>query len=624
MHVATARCPHSAPRTGSLRAWPAALALALVWLWTVPSLAGPAGPDPRDPNPLRPPDTSSPKATLDEFLAELRTAYRLAQEDQGTAAPALDALDRAKRCLDLQGVPADLADDVATESALLLKEVLDRIALPPDADRPDAHAMQREGVTRWVIPGTEIRIAQVDKGSRQGEYLFSPDTVAQAAAFYRRVSDLPYGADATPGLYVAYTLTPGGGIDLAWSKRIPPWLGQVYAGQALWQWLAAAGMSAFGLAIGWATYGVGRRWDLSRSDAAHASRFGRVLALLLGIGVAALVDLVVDNQVNLTGRVRIVAVESLVVLRYGLLIWALALAFTQIPEAIISSRRLRPRGLDSQLLRFGFRLLATVVIAALAIDAANRIGLPAYSVIAGLGVGGLAVALAARETLANLFGSLMIMVDRPFRIGDRVVMGEHAGTVEDIGFRSTRLRTDHDSILAMPNSETVTATVDNLGAASARRTELHLSVRYDTPPETIEAFLEGVKCVIQANATAHRDRINVVLHDFGDSGLTLLVAFHLRVADRPHELVERQRILIEVLRLARTLGVEFAFPTRTIALDRRAGNPADPDAAALAELVALAHGFGTAGPLARPQGLGAYVPAHEEAGPGPSSSGRTT
>jgi len=96
------------------------------------------------------------------------------------------------------------------------------------------------------------------------------------------------------------------------------------------------------------------------------------------------------------------------------------------------------------------------------------------------------------------------------------------------------------------------------------------------------------------------------------------------VSDVPRRLDQLQRILIEVLRLALTLGVEFAFPTRTIALDRRAGDPAAPDAAALAELVALAHGFGTAGPLARPQGLGAYVPAHEEAGPGPSSSGRTT
>lgn len=101
--------------------------------------------------------------------------------------------------------------------------------------------------------------------------------------------------------------------------------------------------------------------------------------------------------------------------------------------------------------------MAFVAIAALVVDGAQRIGLPACSVITGLGVGGLAVALAARETLANLLGSLAIMLDRPFRIGDWIKMDGKEGPVEDIGFRSTRIRTFYDSLLSVPNSVTVNA-----------------------------------------------------------------------------------------------------------------------------------------------------------------------
>ncbi|MCF8005397.1 MAG: mechanosensitive ion channel family protein, partial [Chromatiaceae bacterium] len=273
-------------------------------------------------------------------------------------------------------------------------------------------------------------------------------------------------------------------------------------------------------------------------------------------------------QINFTGSMLQSIARVFVVIEYSLLAWLVAVVFSRIPEAIIRSRRLRSRGIDSQLLRLGFKLLIVIAIAAMVIDAADRIGLPAYSVLTGLGVGSLAIALAARETLANLLGSIAIMLDRPFAIGDWIKLNGVEGTVEDIGFRSTRIRTFYDSQLSVPNSSTMAATIDNMGRRTYRRVYTRLAIRYDTPPERIDAFIEGIKAVIMATPSTRKDYFHVVLNDFAPSSLDIMLYFFLQVPDWSAELIERQRVLLEIVRLAERLEVKFAFPTQTVEIER--------------------------------------------------------
>ena len=119
---------------------------------------------------------------------------------------------------------------------------------------------------------------------------------------------------------------------------------------------------------------------------------------------------------------------------------------------------------------------------------AEILKLPISSLLAGLGIGGIAIAMAAKETVANVFGSLTILVDHPFSIGDWVVIGSIEGTVEHVGFRSTRIRTFYNSLVTVPNAEMLTAKVDNMGERRYRRIKTMLSLTYDTPPDKIEAF----------------------------------------------------------------------------------------------------------------------------------------
>jgi MscS family membrane protein len=197
---------------------------------------------------------------------------------------------------------------------------------------------------------------------------------------------------------------------------------------------------------------------------------------------------------------------------------------------------------------------------------AQNLNVNVTSLVAGLGIGGLAFALAAKDTVENLFGSFTVLMDRPFQIGDWVVIGELEGTVEELGLRSTRIRTFYNSVITVPNSRLVHTAVDNLGARRYRRVKCMISVQYDTPPERLDAFCEGIRELIRRHPYTRKDYYLVYFNEFADSSLNILLyAFH-ETPDWPTELRERHRLFTDVVRLAQRLGIEFAFPTRTLHL----------------------------------------------------------
>ena len=184
--------------------------------------------------------------------------------------------------------------------------------------------------------------------------------------------------------------------------------------------------------------------------------------------------------------------------------------------------------------------------------------------LAGLGIGGIGFAFAARDTLENFFGSVTVIIDRPFQIGDWVQIGETEGTVEDLGFRSTRIRTFYNSLVTIPNGNLVRAVVDNFGRRKYRRWKTHLALTYDTPPAKIEAFCEGIRELIRRHPFTRKDYYHVWLHQFGPSSLDVLVYMFHEAPDWQTELRERHRLMLDIIRLADRLGVQFAFPTQTL------------------------------------------------------------
>jgi MscS family membrane protein len=167
------------------------------------------------------------------------------------------------------------------------------------------------------------------------------------------------------------------------------------------------------------------------------------------------------------------------------------------------------------------------------------------------------------------------MFEKPFRIGHSIKLAGDIGTVEDVGFRSTRIRTLDNSLISVPNNSVVNTTVENLTARTERRQRFFVQVTYDTPREKLDALLEGIKRLIVEHPFADDTNFHVRLNEFGESSLNILVIVHLMTQDYGQELRYREDILLGVMELAEKLGVDFAFPTRTVQVEAwtKAPNP---------------------------------------------------
>ena len=206
--------------------------------------------------------------------------------------------------------------------------------------------------------------------------------------------------------------------------------------------------------------------------------------------------------------------------------------------------------------------ILTVCVALL--TAAQTFDVPILGLMGGLGLGGAALAFASKDAVANFFGSVTVLFDRPFEVGDWIVTEGAEGTVEMVGFRSTRIRTFYNSLITLPNSHLTTASVDNMGRRRYRRIKTTLGVQYDTSPDQLEAFCEGIRELIRRHPNTRKDYFHVYFNDFGASSLDIMLYCFVQCPDWGSELQSRHRLFADIVRLAEKLGVEFAFPTRTL------------------------------------------------------------
>ncbi len=221
--------------------------------------------------------------------------------------------------------------------------------------------------------------------------------------------------------------------------------------------------------------------------------------------------------------------------------------------------------LISRAMKFGLWVLGVVFVV-------QNMGTDVGSLLTGLGIGGLAFALAAKDTIENLFGSLTIFIDRPFQIGDWVIIGGNIeGVVEEVGFRCTRIRTFTSSVISVPNGKVAQTTINNMGQRKFRRVKATLGLRYDTPRAKLEAYVAAIRAHLEENPAVWNGTREVHFAAFGDSALQIMIYFFLDVPDWSVELRERSACYVEFIRLAEEIGVQFAFPSQSIYVEGTGG-----------------------------------------------------
>jgi len=194
------------------------------------------------------------------------------------------------------------------------------------------------------------------------------------------------------------------------------------------------------------------------------------------------------------------------------------------------------------------------------------------TIIAGLGIGGIAVALAAQDSLQNLLGSFTIFADKPFLVGDLVRIDKFEGTVEKVGFRSTVIRTLDKTLVIIPNKKMVDSPLENLSLRNLRRVKFKIGLRYDTSAEVIRKICEEVQKVVNDHPVTNEDTL-VTFDSFGDSILNIQVLYFISIVDYNEYMRIRQDLNYKIMEIVKVNGADFAFPSQTVFHDYVAEKP---------------------------------------------------
>jgi MscS family membrane protein len=209
--------------------------------------------------------------------------------------------------------------------------------------------------------------------------------------------------------------------------------------------------------------------------------------------------------------------------------------------------------------------VAAVVLALLVI--AQSLGWPVMGLLGAAGIGGLAFALAAQDTIANLFGSFVVVMDHPFRVGDVVRIGTAEGRVEDIGLRSTKIRTAARTLIVIPNKTVASESITNFTRMPQRRVDQTIGLTYDATPDQVQTIAEDIRQLLRGDPGVQTDSVLVHFASYGDCSLNIQIVYFAVDPDWGRHMDLRERINLKIMRAVAARGLEFAFPTQTVLLD---------------------------------------------------------
>jgi MscS family membrane protein len=377
-------------------------------------------------------------------------------------------------------------------------------------------------------------------------------------------------ADATQTASQPAATQPAGGglLDFLTTNK--------YLGNELWRWVALFGLLLAALIAGKAvSYFLQSQADGLKRSGRHkvAGAFlqsiaGPVTLVLLGLAfyLAARWELVLLEET--VSNFWLGVSNTVIALGAG---W---FVFRVVDVVEVLLRRWSSRSetlLDDQLvplIRKTLRILVVIVVAMFI--AQNIFAWNIQSILAGLGIGGLAVALAAKDTLSNLFGSVTIFADRPFAMGDFIEVDGKTGVVEEVGFRSTRIRMLTGNQLIVPNSVIASQAIENIGRRPSIRRVLEISVTYDTPPDKLARGVEIVKGMLAARSDHWMEDMppRVYFSEFAAANLTIVVYYWFTPAVWWDYMEFNHAFNMELLERFNAEGIEFAFPTQTLYLKK--------------------------------------------------------
>jgi MscS family membrane protein len=530
----------------------------------------------QDPYPLRAADTSSPRDTLRSFTRDFNQAVDAWRNDRSRA-DVLRPLLRAAETFDFTELPVVVREAAIISDMALLKEVLDRVEWPEYEQIPGDEEVTTEGITRWVVPNTKIEIVKIEDGPKSGQFLFSKSTVKQIRNYYDLVKGLPYKTGALVGIYDEFRMSPGPWLSQRFPNTLPRWGTHLVGGQAVWQWVALALLIGLSAVVTGFVYFLGATWDDRQEDEHPRLRFGVPVALLAAVVIAGTIEAVARDAIGLLELPLDLVSYAVLAAQVVCLSWFAVVVSGRLADAL-SQERDEPNSrqrFTPAFMRVLFRLVSVIFLVLLATAAAEAVGIPIAPLVASLGVGGLALALAIRPTLENVIGGLTLFADRPVRVGEFCRYGDQIGTVEQIGLRSTRIRSLERSLITIPNAEFSQMQLDNFSSRDMRLLQTVLQLRYETTPEQMRYVLAGLRRMLLGHPMVAPEPARARLVGYGAYSKNVEVFAYVRTSDHNTFLAIQEDVLLRMEDIVIESGSGFAFPSQTMYYTRDQGLSAE-------------------------------------------------
>lgn len=348
--------------------------------------------------------------------------------------------------MDLSAFPEWRRESAGIETALMLREIF----RAENVGASTQFKQLRDGL--WVIPGTYVQVGTISSGRRAGDVVFTAETVADVPSLFQLT---PAGRGEDPGnAYRLFTETPGGLVPPRWAgiaHKLPDALRWQFGSNTAFQWLITGAILAIVLLV---------PMFLGRMIGAPGLRLF-CQAAVTGLLALKAADVVID-QAGLSGTAATAMAVFFLTLYYGAIVICIFIVGEWIANRLSAIQEAKDRTFDTSIIRLATRVVSVMAGLAVIIYGLSQAGIPVYGIIAGFGVGGLAVALAAKPTLENILAGVILFLDGSIKVGDTIDTPGLSGVVEDIGMRSTRIRSSDGGLISVTNSELASKIIKNV------------------------------------------------------------------------------------------------------------------------------------------------------------------
>ncbi len=526
----------------------------------------------------------SPRQTITSFLAlksnlEDATSRYIQTRSKAEFDRMLMILNELESLVDTSEVPEGKIDQISARTVWALLDIFGRIEAPNPDDAPDTEGLADIGSSSYTIPGTPLRLQRVEEGVNYGEYLFSPQTVVVAPRFLTGIEGLPLRTN-TPFTSWSKDVTnlTGPWIPSSFVAILPEALTVEILGSPAWKSVAALIVL---LVIAYFIV-MNKRQLLGLEKAGKMTLLiVRFLHALLLVGLLWFFHNLLHSQVIVAGALSDAVRLVMTLLIYGTLSWLLWISVVVLFEALAAHYSKEEKSVDRNMMRLISHILGTIGAIWLMAYGLQRLGIPTLSLLAGLGVGGIAAALAIRPTLENLIGGFVLFLDKPIRVGDFCTFGSFQGVVERIGVRSTQVRALDRTLITIPNSQFADMELVNWAMCDQMMIQTTIGVRYETDSDQLRFILAEIRRTMYAHPRIDNETVRVRFDEFGDSSLNIQIRCYAKTREWNDFFAIREDVMFRVKQAVEGSGSSFAFPSQTLYMSRDEGLDTDKSTQAI-------------------------------------------